>query len=619
MVLEDYRSMGRGTKILLLVLSAFISFCGIFGMSYVFGRGWPLLDLYSELLLSLLCILPVGLGLVAFDALVFKGLARQSKRDLSRAAPSWLDRVSPQWSFRSIALFALIMMLFWLPWYIANFPGSTYWDTYYQMYQVYPENHPIAVIPWEEIYHQTLTDAWLVDHHPIFTTLVYGAFGWVSDQLTGTWMAGVALFCTLQGLLHILAFTASTAYLRKVGCPRAVCFGIFVFFCIFPPIPTWSLCMVKDSFFGLFFIPYFMMLFEILRTKGTFLRRPRSVVLFILCALLLCLTKKTGIFVVVSTGLAATVLWRKQHGVARAFLLQAALPFVVVSLLFPLVLFPALNIQSGGKQEVLGPLFQQTARYVLDHGEEVTPEEKDAIAAVIDYDRLADQYAYDFEDAVKYRFDLEATDEEIGAYLATYIAQGFKHPDSYFAALMSLAGFYVAPTAYVNIRMVTVDTKMGDDHRYMLWNPEELTPLRQGMDEAYKTVANIPGFNVPLLIVTYVLWLPSLLFFMAKRRGLHCGVLFIPSLILLGFCVIAPVYDARYAVPLFDIAPLLLGAVLVLLKGRITSRAPREIAWQRGVHTRGSSNITGEEKQGTASNYDHDPMASFCLSAHLAP
>ena len=54
-----------------------------------------------------------------------------------------------------------------------------------QIYQIYPENHPVSVIPWEEIRDQTVTDAWLVDHHPVLTTLIYGGFGWVSDQITG--------------------------------------------------------------------------------------------------------------------------------------------------------------------------------------------------------------------------------------------------------------------------------------------------------------------------------------------------------------------------------------------------------------------------------------------------
>ena len=147
-----------------------------------------------------------------------------------------------------------------------------------------------------------------------------------------------------------------------------------------------------------------------------------------------------------------------------------------------------------------------------------------------------------------------------------WAAQGLRHPESYLASLFSIAGYYVAPCGPANIRMVTVDTHMGEDDRYMLWNPEELDWLREGLDEAYKAVSETPGVDAPLLLVVYVFWLPAVLMFVAWRHRLRCGVLFAPALILFGFCVIAPVYDARYCIPLLNAAPLMLCMVAVLLR-----------------------------------------------------
>ena len=119
-----------------------------------------------------------------------------------------------------------------------------------------------------ECYDNTLTDAYLCDHHPIVDTLIYGAFGMASDALTGNWMAGVFVFVCLQGAATIVAFTASIAYLRERSCPPALCFFAYVFLCVMPFVSTWALCMVKDSLFGLFYIPYMMMLFEAVRTRA---------------------------------------------------------------------------------------------------------------------------------------------------------------------------------------------------------------------------------------------------------------------------------------------------------------------------------------------------------------
>lgn len=558
--------MQRRDWVFLIVVSFVVAFCGVFGVSYVMGEGYPYFRLWAEVLLTCLSTIVVAIVFLFIEAAFFSKCLSAVRRREEGKGYRLLNRLTPQWSLRSIALFAAIMALLWLPWYIANFPGGTYWDTYYQIFQVYPENHPIAVIPWAEIYNKTLTDAWLVDHHPVFTTVVYGAFGWVSDQLTGNWMAGIAAFCIIQGLLHVIAFTAAVAYMRRVGCPPLLNLLSYAFFALAPFISTWALCMVKDSFFGLFYVPYFMLLFEVIRTKGACMGRPRNMVLFALCALGLCLTKKTGIFVVVATAVIGIIAFRRHRQACEAFIIQGLLPTVVVMVIFPLLLFPALNIQAGGTQETLGPLFQQTARVLHDYPNDVSTEEEAAIRGVLDYDKLAAEYRFDFEDSVKYRYRLEAGTADIIRYLQAYAAMGLRHPDSYFGAFMGLAGFYVAPTAPINIRMVTVDTKMGDEQRYMLWNPDELDGLRLGLDDAYDTISKIPVLDLPLLIVTYAFWLPALLAFVTFRNRMKCWTLFIPPLVLLGFCIIAPVYDARYVIPILNGAPLFFCAIVVLLR-----------------------------------------------------
>lgn len=610
--------------VVLAAISLTLGVCAVLGASYVVGQGFQALDAPLTVVLCVVATLAFGVLLVLFDQ-GFSSLAVRGRvaadgvegEDLdderthrlsnfcSLSRPSRLERFTPSWSPRSIALFSLVMALFWLPWLIANYPGGTYWDTYYQIFQCYPENHPIAIIPYEECYDNTLTDAYLCDHHPIFDTLIYGAFGMASDALTGNWMAGVFAFVCLQGAAHVVAFTSSVAYLRERRCPVVLCFGAYVFLCVMPFVSTWALCMVKDSLFGLFYIPYSIMLFEAVRTRGSSLARPRAIVLFALVGVLLCLTKKTGLYVVVPTALIAAVVYgmrgrgrrsaagemcaagaagetheppfrlmRLTHSGALGFLVQAAVSLTVMLVVLPYAVFPLLNVEPGGKQEVLGPLFQQTARYVVEYADEVTEEERAAIDAVLEYDNLAEQYTFDFQDEVKYRFRIDATSEDIANYLRVWAAQGLRHPESYVAATMAIAGFYVAPTSFANIRMVTVDTHMGADNRYMLYNPDELDWLRNGMADIYEAIGRTPGPDLPLLVVLYVFWLPAALLYVAYRRHAQCGVLFVPALVLLAFCVIAPVFDARYCVPLFDGIPLLMCMVAVLVRERAQSALP---------------------------------------------
>ena len=52
------------------------------------------------------------------------------------------------------------------------------------------------------------------------------------------------------------------------------------------------------------------------------------------------------------------------------------------------------------------------------------------------------------------------------------------------------------------------------------------------------------------------------------RRQVKAAVLFVPFLVLLAFCMIAPVYDARYVIPIFDGVPLLACAIFTLHRAK---------------------------------------------------
>lgn len=674
MILRSLKEMQARDWVALILIAAVVAACGVFGVSYVVGEGWPIFDALQTGLLCLaatavcavilflvdawfekisaaqtrtvkgaeykpsetaVVVEPAGTAEAAEAAEVVKPAEASATIESSATAESSkprnkakrkskpkpekkhrarrvLAKITPRWNAKSIALFSAIMLLFWLPWFIANLPGTTYWDTYYQMYMTYPENHPISIIPFAGYAENTVTDAWLTDHHPVLTTLIYGAFAQISDQLTGNWMAGVFAFVCIQTVLFLVEFTACVAYLRARKCPIGLCFAAYVFFAIMPFVSTWAMCMVKDSMFALFFVPYFMMMFEAVRTRGRSFCRPRTIVLFTLCALMLCLTKKTGPFIVIPVTIIGMWLFRpskireewilawgewltESEQVAWAseckrakrplicFLVQGITCVAIASVLLPCVLFPAFNIAPGGRQEALGPMFQQTARYMVDNGrEQVTTDEYWAISDILDYNTVINKYAFDDQDDVKYTYNLDATNEELLAYGRAYLQMGVKDPESYFAAIMSLAGFYVAPTDYLNIRMVTVDTKMGDDQRYMLWNPDSLDGMRTGMDEIYSAIGLIPVLNLPLLMVTYVLWIPAMLFYTMFRRRVKCGIMFVPLVVLIAFCVIAPVSDARYVIPIFDALPLFVCAMAILLRQRLAIRKSALQAEQRG-------------------------------------
>lgn len=130
------------------------------------------------------------------------------------------------------------------------------------------------------------------------------------------------------------------------------------------------------------------------------------------------------------------------------------LPVLIVLVLIPTFLFPLLPCLPGGKQETLGILFQQTAKYMTDHPDEVTEEEKAAIDPLLDYDTIPERYLLTVQDPIKFQNPLykdyygiqEIDSDMLKAYLKVWISQGLKHPVTYLEATLGTCLGYSFPS-----------------------------------------------------------------------------------------------------------------------------------------------------------------------------
>ncbi len=442
--------------IVLAMLSLVVSALGVVSTSYMEGEGYYAFSRTDTLIYVGLWALVFAAATLVIDiayefALPHRHIANAHKPKQHRIHRV-LTRITPRWSKKSILLFALVMFTLWLPYAIIDYPDSLYYDTFYQIRQAYPEFHPTSIVPFD--WHTTgttLTDGYFTDHHPIFDTLLYAAFGMASDALTGDWSAGVFTFVLLQSATTALFFTMAVAYLRQRGCPIVLDFAIYVFLCLMPFYAFWATTMMKDSLFCALYIPYFILLAELVRTRGENLRRTRAVVLFIIVGVLLCLTRKTGMYIVVPTAIIAAAMYRRHW---LPLVGQAVSCLIVMLLILPYAVFPLLNVASGGKQEALSPLFQQTAKFYKDHYDDVTALEWAAIGKIMPTNKITETYAYYAHDPIKFMVDPEASAGDYAAYARVWIAQGLRHPESYLSALMSVGG------AFFGFDGHTVSTKL---------------------------------------------------------------------------------------------------------------------------------------------------------------
>ncbi len=625
MFVKTVRSMSPGAWFALGLISLVIGFAGVYGWSYSQSQsgGSPTIEPLWEVIISVLVALGVALLLLLMNA----GLTKLAYVSLNRGdEPTKLDRVLPKMMPKSVALFALILILFWSPYLVAVFPGVLYNDTTVQMQQVYEGAHPLNIrfggnyqLGEEELeaaekmneYQKrssvlSLTDAWLIDHHPFALTLFLGGIASLSDALFGNWMPALGFLMILQTILYASALSFAIAYVRKRGAPPSLCLAVLLFFCLFPVIPYFVGMIMKDCFFTFFCIPYLLMLAESVFTKGAFFKKKRAVVAFIIVALFLCLTKKTGVYIVGATALFGLIAGLVALGRAKrasggslgtgsveasratiwAFLLQGGISALLMFVIVPFCIFPALNIIPGSKAEALGFMFQQTTRSYVDHGEDsLTPQERAAIAEVMFVSDLEWDYRPKSADHAKIRVRAEMTDEQLRGYLGAYISMGLRYPVTYAEAIICTAAGYLAPVVPIEPAIHTLNWKLSfDGDRPVLWPLEATAEFRGFIQPLWKFLQDVPVVGLLFNGVTYALWIPGALLFFCLRNRLKGGILFVPFALVTFFCLIGPVYDLRYCLPEIFWAPILLAFLVALSKSIFKARADQAKALDVNKH-----------------------------------
>ena len=536
----------------LVMFSIACGFFQVYGEAVFAGNGFMDEGWTALLPRAVLASALFGCAMLTIGHLVehLRGKRAECEPRRQGASQQRIPLLVPQWKGKSVLLFGSIIFLAWLPWGISMYPASMNWDTFYQIWQWYPESHPLLFIPWAPT--GSFIDNAFTDHHPIFDTLVFGAFARASDLLFGNWNAGVFAFVLIQAFGMAASLSACIAYARRKGCPIPVCFGCLIFVCLVPLFPVYAFTMLKDAFFAWLFIPWFLMVVAICTERGAPLASPRFCTAFIVLCVLLCLAKKTGLYIVAPSAVVLALAFRAHW---RPLALSVAAMLVVMKLVLPLVVFPLADVAPGGKQEMLAPLFQQTARYVIEHPDEVTPSEQAAIDAVLGYERLAQEYEPLTSDPIKNGFNWNATSDELKAYFRAWGSEGARHPLTYLKATFAVSSRYLCLAGNVAPDFYLADKD--HDGTGALWHPASLEEMRVTMEGLYAALMEAPVLNLPLKAVVYALWLPLMgLYLMLREKSPYLPI-YLPLLLSLAACIIGPVFQARYMIAMAYVAPLL--------------------------------------------------------------
>lgn len=467
------------------------------------------------------------------------------------------------WTKRGFLASMAVIYICWLPYLFLTYPGVIWYDTQQQLAQFFHMPNVFG------------DGSHLSDHHPVLDTVIFGGFVRLG-QVFGSGNNGLFLYALLMSLFTAAVLALTVLYLRRIGVPRRLCAVVLWFFALFPIFPMYSSAMVKDTVSLPFFVLFALCFVEAARTKGGFLRNPWALAAFVVCALLMALTKKTGMYVVVVACLFLPCFLPK--GRRLRALLPAVVTALVMTIALPKVVFPAFGIEEGGKQEVLGIAFQQSARLLRDHPDDVSRQDTEVIHQVLGRD-VADRYQWWATDSVKGYSWSEEQSEHVGEYMKVWAKGLVEHPLTYIKAYVALEqGWMGAPMTGSDGKTynVAVVYAMGASHMFGeagQWGLEvDSLDNIELVEDCTNWLADTFLGRVVFSRALWSTWLPIFVIYECLRRKRLRRRLswLLPMASTFLFLWVSPtsvtVEGMRYMVPLIYIMPLSLAALFAVEK-----------------------------------------------------
>ena len=324
---------------------------------------------------------------------------------------------------KNYILVVCLLLLAWLPHAVIVYPANMCYDSWDQIAQYW------GIQPFTA-------------HHPPVSTLLFGYFAEI-----GKWIYnanfGLFLFVLFQMLIYALIISYEIKLMRDLCIPSSLQLITFFCACILPCYTSYVNLLLKDNLYSISVLLFVIeMVYACAKTRTFFTQLHHFVISFI-AVLGVYLLRNNGKHILYPTlALLAWGLWKRRKNLKRNWTVKACFLLVVPIFVAQLVNFYVVHkyhVEKGGIQEIFSLPFQQTARYVCYHADDVTDSEKVAINAVLNYDKIAQVYHPRLSDHVKntFRWNSPTKKRDLLSYMKVWLRMFFKHPGTYFAATLN--------------------------------------------------------------------------------------------------------------------------------------------------------------------------------------
>lgn len=447
-------------------------------------------------------------------------------------------------------LFSVVFIIIcWLPYIISFYPIILSPDPSYQIKQFFGIRTKYAD------YSILIDDNVVItNHHPVTHTALLGGCLKLGE-LMGNDNLGLFFYSIIQMTFLVTTLAFSIYYMQKMNLKTKYLFGVLLLYALVPMFPLYAMSGVKDVIFGTLIFLYLIFLHNYIKVKGDY--KWWQYILIILLLILICLFRNNGIHTLILSLPFLLFVVRKKW---KEILIVMICVFGFYGV-FDKIVLPYFKITPGSIRETLSVPFQQTARLVKYHSDDLTSEEIEVIDKILGYDDLAERYNPELSDPVKNEYNKYATNEDLKEYFKVWFSGLIKHPGTYIEATMNNTYGYFYPEKTNWYVYYKYDDRIVEDGFSYSYN--SLGTLRNVLSNYAVCFPYIPVIGL-ISNIGFNVWIILVLLTYAIYKKLYKNIVILsPVLALILVCILGPANTYfRYALPFIFAMPFIFAVFL---------------------------------------------------------
>lgn len=331
--------------------------------------------------------------------------------------------------FYSIALFCVIIA--WLPYLLAYFPGGVYSDTFNTINLAYEmDEHGMFA---------------LNNHHPILYILLWRGAILIGRLFSDELFIAVAIFQIFQFVVMAATLSYLVVWMKCKGLGKGMSIISLAFVMFFPLFPLYAISLWKDTLFSLVLLLYTLCIGDyILDKERDRLNEITYLLRLLFLGFLVAFTRNNGKYIVFLT-LAIILITKIKKLFSYRKIVICSVILVITITIIQGPIYDRMNYNVDTTTESLGVPLQQIS-YLVYYDYDLTEEELNYIESIVSVDSIKERYRPCLFDSIKWDaqdFNSQSIDNNFSQFFKYYMQLMFKHPlggiKSY---MLATAGFW---------------------------------------------------------------------------------------------------------------------------------------------------------------------------------